>query len=175
MRYYWSAVRHRNSIVEISGNKLDQYRQYIPATITEIRHTMQQLYKRFAWTQDGVGKLFDSMDTPAATWDKAFSNPPLKDDCDGYHDALYWAVSFNFDCRLLTVATRKIRDSHTVLVIRDGQHYYLANYNYLSRPVATMTDILSLLQETYYKRKPTVIIAWELSYWNGRRWESGSL
>ncbi|NLM46881.1 MAG: hypothetical protein GX200_08785 [Firmicutes bacterium] len=153
--------------------KLEQYKEYIPATVTEIRHTMQQLYRRFIWTQDDAGKLFDSIDTPASAWDKAFSNPPLKDDCDGFHAALYWAVSFNFPCRLLTVATRKIKDSHTVLVIRDGQQYYLANYNYLSRPLATMADVLQELQQTYYKNRAD-IIAWELSCWNGRRWESCS-
>ncbi|NLN07086.1 MAG: hypothetical protein GX167_05635 [Firmicutes bacterium] len=153
--------------------KLEQYRKYIPATVNEIKHTMRQLYHRFIWTQDDLGKLFDSMDTPASAWDKAFSNPPLRDDCDGYHAALYWAVSFNCPCRLLTVVTGDIKNSHTVLVIRDGQHYYLANYNYLSRPLATIEDVLKELQQTYYK-KTTAIIAWELSYWNGRRWESRS-
>ena len=149
--------------------------QYVPSNLSDIRQTMLHIYSRFEWTQDGFNRLYDSIDTPASCWIRAFENPPLKDDCDGYHAALYWAVSFCFSCRLLTVATRNIKDSHTVMVIHHNNQYRLANYTYLSKPFACIEDVITDLLRTHYNaKKSTRIVAWELSYWNGVRWKSGS-
>ena len=174
LRYKWSRIRHRNSIKTMSREDTLRFKPYIPKTINDVRDTAREINSRFQWTMDSWDRLYDSIDSPASCWSRAFNNPPLLDDCDGFHSALYWAVSFYMKCRLLTVATKEISQSHSVLVIKFMNTYYLVNYTYVSRPLPSMDAVLKDLDRQHYRGNMNMI-AWELSKWNGEYWESGSL
>ncbi|EEG78943.1 hypothetical protein [Dethiobacter alkaliphilus] len=136
---------------------------------------MRALHNNFVWTQDGPGRLFDSIDSPASCWDRAFNYPPLRDDCDGFHSALYWAVSQHFSCRLLTVATLPLHHSHTVLIIRNKGQYHLANYTYLSTALSDLDAVIKDLFRTFYRDKNVQMVTWELSVWDKTRWTHAPL
>jgi len=161
LRYRWSRRRHARAPVTTTVR-----RDLIPKRFSDIQRVADELRSRFIYTRDGIDRLWDSIDTPASCWERAFPGP-LRDDCDGFHAALYWAVSHNFRCYLLTLVTRQIVDSHVLLYIRHGGHFYL-DYTYLSDRFMTFDSMV----EHIGRRREMDIVSTELSvFTNG--WRKG--
>jgi len=139
LRYKWSGIRHAGSPVTTNVR-----RDLIPRNFSDIQKIADELRANFEYTRDGIDRLFDSIDTPASCWDRAFNPGPLKDDCDGFHSAVYWAVHHNFRCWLLTLVTRNIVDSHVLLYIRHGGHFCL-DYTYLSDRFMTFDSMVEYI------------------------------
>ncbi len=173
LRHPWSNFRHRNEVKYLEAHTLDKY---FPKRLSDILSTQKSIYSNFIWTMDGFDRLLDSIRPPAAAWENAILKPPLRDDCDGFHSALYYAVNRNFDCEILTVVTNPVRESHSVLVVKDNRRFYLCNYRYmtpLNRSHFNISSIIEELRQTYYKDKKASIVGWEMSRWDGRGWVRG--
>lgn len=150
-RYRWSRVRHKNSPITTSLRG-----DLIPQNFKDIQRTAQELYINFEYTLDDVTRLYDSIDTPASCWERAFTGK-LKDDCDGFHSALYWAVSQNFNCYLLTLVTQDIVSSHSLLVISHGGKLHFVDYTYVSNGYERMESLIAAVVK--YRKMQNVIIA----------------
>ena len=154
---------------------MSKYCIYIPKTIVDVERVTHELWNRFAYTHDGWDRLYDSIDSPASCWMRAFEKTPLRDDCDGFHSGMYWLVS-KMDgvrnCLLLTVATRGIKQSHTVLFFSLGASFYLVNYRYVSQYLRGLEEAIEDLKRQHYRSRVD-IISLELSEWDGRRWKTG--
>ena len=172
LRYRWSKWRHRKSKMFISVSDDISYGR-IPKNLSDIKGLTSEIMKRFKYTPDGLDKLFDSMDTPASCWHRTFFQTPLRDDCDGYHAALYWAISKRFNCALLTVLTDDIVNSHTVLIAKTDGGYCLVNYLDVQMNLPDLDSVVKYLLNKYYQNKVS-IMATELSKWDGhnRTWYS---
>ncbi len=151
LRYRWSRFRHRNS------PKTSFLRQdLIPQNFSDIQRTAKELYKHFEYTLDDITRLYDSVDTPASCWNRAFTER-LKDDCDGFHSALYWAVSQRFDCYLLTLVTKDIINSHSLLVVNYNGKKYFVDYTHVSNAYEGLRTLIKGVVK--YRRMPEIIIA----------------
>ena len=175
LRYRWSRIRHITSPKEVPAHLLPKYSIYIPKNVSDVGRVTQELWNRFEYTYDSWDRLYDSIDTPASCWMRAFENTPLRDDCDGFHSAMYWTVSRMGgvrNCLLLTVATREIKQSHSVLIFSLGPSFYLVNYRYVSHALGGVEGTIEDLKRQHYRNR-VEIISWELSEWDGRRWRTG--
>lgn len=162
MRYWWSLVRHLKS-KKYSDCRPDLY----PEDMFDIRELSQLLYKNFSYRRDGVLNLFDSLNSPAQLWEDILKKPPLVDDCDGFHGALYWAVHHNFDCALMTLVTKDLGQSHTCLYVENGGLHYYVEYDYVSIPHTQMGLLIEDIRK--HRDMPEITIV-EYSTWSGRMW-----
>lgn len=140
LRYKWSNCRHKTS--PVNTNVRSDLR---PGSIAELQAVALELYRNFEYTPDGITRLFDSIDTPAGAWERAFNPGPLRDDCDGFHAALYWAASKKLECFLLTLVTANIKDSHTLLVVKMGS-YYFVDYTFISGGYSNLDTLVKDVQ-----------------------------
>ena len=166
LRYKWSSIRHSNSPTGMTAEQFAKYKRYIPSSPTQIKQIAELIYKNFEYTPDGLDKAYDALDTPVSCWLQAFEKTPLRGDCDKFHSALYWAVSFNFECRLLTIVTQDIKDSHTLLTFKTDEGYFYVDYMYLSKPFNNIDDLVMHVEN----RLKTFMICYELSKWDGGKW-----
>ncbi len=172
LRYNWSQLRHINTPNQSTLKQQQKYLQWIPKTIPAIQIIAYELYSRFQYTNDNWDRLYDSIDTPISCVIRAFENPSLKDDCDGFHSALYWFVSQTFNTRLFTVVTNDIRSSHSLLICQYNKQYFYVDYTYISDFFNNVNDAALHLNNRLYKPKNLHIMYYELSYFNGKRWIS---
>ena len=175
MRYRWSSLRHRNSPKSIDDHLYETIKGYIPSTVEDISGVSKEVHNRFVYTNDGVDRLYDSIDTPASCLGRAFINPPLRDDCDGFHSALYGLVNYNFRCSLLTVVTEDIKSSHTMLFILDDgvDRFFYVDYTYVSGMFTIAKDLMDDIKDRRYRS--VGVMYHELSFWDGRSWVSDDL
>jgi len=172
LRYNWSQLRHIHTPNQPNQQQQQIYSQWIPKTIPTIKNIAYKLYNRFQYTNDHWDRLYDSIDTPISCVIRAFEHPPLKDDCDGFHSALYWFVSQTFNTRLLTVVTNDIRSSHSLLICQYKKQYFYVDYTYISDFFDTINDAVLHLNNRLYKPKNLYIMYYELSQFNNTRWIS---
>jgi hypothetical protein len=164
-RYYWSAWRHRKSLTYYPV-------ELRPGTLDDIKRIAGEMFnKNYFWTADGIDKLFDSLDNPAQCY-KDMINGILRDDCDGFHSAMYWLLYMNgIHCRLFNIVTSPIADSHTVLIFKWADGFCCLNYDVLSDVTDDKSSLLDFIKLTSYGDKPVKIIYTCFSKWNECRWE----
>ncbi len=160
LRYRWSKIRHRGSLLSTNVRE-DLY----PETVPALKETAVELHKNFVYVRDGFLRLYDSIDTPANCWNRAFNPGPLKDDCDGFHSALYWASGKHFECYLVTIVSTDLVNSHTSLWLPGVG---IIDYTRLYEG-SNLDQLVAKLQK---RRKIPGIILIELSDWNGVKWSS---
>lgn len=163
-RYRWSRIRHFRS-PRVSSIRTD----LVPQNLDEVKLVAAEINRNFVYRRDGFSRLFDSIDTPAGCWERTFKTGPLKDDCDGFHAALYWAVSRKMHCFLFTIAALNITHSHTLLCIEANNYYYIADYTYISKGFLCKEDVI---KDICARRSIGSILVTESSVWNGARWQS---
>lgn len=123
IRIYWS--NFLNSTKYIPNAEVKER----IATVQSINIFAKKLYNYFSYKIDSASVLFDSIRSPQECYQE-YLDGKLIDDCDGFHAALYHAAtSGNFDCYLLTRISEKISQSHTTLVVKYNNKYYLYDYN----------------------------------------------
>ena len=121
LRVKWSNLRNKKNITECPvEEKISK-----PLFIVNIA---RQMYTKFTYQYDGPTELFDSMRFPAQCYTD-YKNGLLKDDCDGFHAALYHVAESNsYDSYLLTYIPTKLSKSHTVLLIKHNNYFYVDDY-----------------------------------------------
>ena len=121
-----------------------------PASIAE---SMDSLYKYFEYTPDGITDLFDSMRFPAECYKKLITSV-FKDDCDGFHAAMYHvAKKKGFDAYLLTYIPTDIKEGHTVVLIKYLSRYWILDYD----KVLVNNSIEEVLNDTVNRRKVELV------------------
>jgi len=164
LRYKWSRARHFNS-PKVSTARRDLY----PATLLDVSRTARALFDNFVYTNDGIFRLYDSIDTPAGAWERAWNPGPLRDDCDGFHAALLWAVNVKMKSYLITVVSTDIVRSHTALYLPlYSVTGYVIDYTRRYGP-GSLGELINQIKEAH--NMPGVIMA-ELSAWDDRAWGS---
>lgn len=122
LRVVWSNYKNRNNIVNLYVDE----KIYSPYELTK---WAREWYNNFDYTYDGINDLFDSMRYPAECYYR-IKTSVFKDDCDGFHAALYHVVTENnLNAYLLTYVDTKIINSHTVLLIKYFDRYFLFDYD----------------------------------------------
>ena len=124
LRVYWSNFRNKNNLKDCEV-KEHFYTPYALSTF------VGRIYSNFEYTYDGITDLFDSMKFPAECYHR-ISTSIFKDDCDGFHAAVYHMAAKNdFQTCLLTYVTSDIISSHTVTLIKYLNKYWIIDYNQL--------------------------------------------
>lgn len=165
LRYRWSRLRHMGSPKHTSIRR-DLY----PRNQADILFTTAALHQAFVYVNDGLFRLYDSIDSPAGAWERAFNPGPLRDDCDGYHAALLWAVNVHMKSYLLTIVSSDIVNSHTCLYLPGpaANTGAVVNYRQIHRE-APLLDLIVKVKRA--QQMPGVILA-ELSDWTPAGWVS---
>lgn len=156
LRYWWSAIRYYKS-PQTTEVRVD----LIPVSFSDIPVTVSEVYSRFTYTQDGLAELFDAMDSPAGAWERTFKQG-LRDDCDGFHAALYWALHHNFTCYLLTIATIKIIDSHTLICFEYKGKIHYIDYTYISKGYDNISEVITAITK---QRKMAKVLSVATANW----------
>lgn len=169
IRYLWSNQRMQ----PVKKLYHSDYSKYIPKNYCDIEIFLKDIYKRFVWTRDSLGDLFDLMESPEYCWYQMIHNAPLRDDCDGFHAGIYWALQNDYDCRLLTVIPSDITQSHTLLVIESKGKYSVIDYYEISEIIigANIDKILDAVNKLSYQNKEEFLY-YEFSKWSGSKWMS---
>ena len=105
--------------------------------------------------------LFDAMDTPPQCL-QYLEGDGLKDDCDGFHSAIYWLIKTiaddTYDHRIITIVTKPFWKSHTMCTFKLKGKMYLVDYNSVIE-VSSYYDILNNVDNSVY---------WHLNTWDGK-------
>lgn len=107
------------------------------------------VYSRFEYKYDSPFEFFDSMRFPAQCY-KDLKEDKLKDDCDGWHAAMYHlCIKNNFkNTYLLSYITRDLVKSHTVLLSKWTTYWWVLDYTALL-PMMSIDDLLGELERKY--------------------------
>lgn len=157
----WNNFRFRKSIKE-----------YIPLsnelnTIGDLQERVGELYKSFTYKYDDISMLFDAIDTPPQCL-FYLENSTLKDDCDGYHAAIYHLVTHRVEnasnIKLITVVTKPFTNSHTMCVFDLNDKTFLADYQKVIE-IQGYSDALDHMKQAY-STKP---IYYHLNTWDAEK------
>lgn len=121
-------------------------------TITKTREVVKRLYGKFVWTADSPVYLFDLMRTPAQCYGDFAKKGKLRDDCDGFHAAIYHALHDYYECYLITCMTTPVSKSHTMLIFKYKTLWYLVDYANVKSAGSTIEEVISFI--TAYRDVP---------------------
>ena len=120
-----------------------------------------KMYNNFEYTYDGISDLFDSMKFPAECYNRLVTSI-FKDDCDGFHAAVYHIAYKNkLETYLLTYVTKTLIGSHTVCLIKYLDRYWVVDYNSL----LVKDSLEGVLNETI-KRRHEELLTYNLTEFN---------
>lgn len=164
IRRNWSAFRHRgqrNMMLVEKQHKFDE-----DLSLKEnIQALAKKVYKKYNYKYDGFSTLFDSMRSPAQCYND-FTLGLLEDDCDGFHACMYHIINQHpttIVCSLVTILTRPLKHSHTVLYMRTvSGNEYLLDYTKLF----TGPDILSKYVDKKYNSRGIKILSVTEDRWD---------
>jgi len=144
----WLKIRIKlsNRYVNLHKDVLDIVVDDKCKNITEVRAFCKKLYENFTWTQDSATYLFDYMRSPAQCYRDFIVNGHLYDDCDGFHAAVYQAVKDNFECYLITCMTLPLDQSHTMLIFKYRNSWYLVDYKTVKIAGNNIEQVVSEIQ-----------------------------
>ena len=145
LRNFWSSIRWIKERKEVS-------KDVIKVNDNNLVSTLRDVYSHFKWTMDDWTQLFDSMQPASYLYNQYLEckedSSKVLDDCDGYHTIIYHILKNNgYDVALITVATKPITQSHTMVVIRDinengGVSYRVVNYMLVKGPYKTIEEFV---------------------------------
>ena len=142
-RVSWSNKRHSNDIKDFP---IDETNIYTPYNVISFA---SEYYLKFKYTRDNWDELFDAMHSPAYCY-KELKEGLLKDDCDGWHSALlHLCEKSGITAYLMTFVTKDIVGSHTVLVMKFNNKYWMINYN-IMYSTDTFTRLYNRLDLAYH-------------------------
>lgn len=146
IRVFWSNIRNKNNLkdCEVEGTF------ETPSSIVE---EAKKYYHNFEYVPDGWDDLFDSMKFPAECYQRLI-NTVFKDDCDGYHAAMYHiAKKKGFNSCLLTYIPTDIKEGHTVVLIKYLSRYWILDYD----KVLVNNTLEDVLNDTLKRRRVELV------------------
>ena len=117
LRNFWSNLRW-------CAHRKDTTKEIPTVNADNLNSTLREVYNNFEWTMDDWTQLFDSMRPAPYVYNLYFgaenTKTDFKDDCDGFHTVIYHILKNNgYDVALITVATKPIKNSHTMCAIKE--------------------------------------------------------
>jgi hypothetical protein len=166
LRYVWSNKKLATIPKEVTL-------QHSIKSIDELSVFVKDCYKKFEWVADGKELLFDAMNSPEYCWYKMTEEPPLQDDCDGFHSAIMWGLRGSFESRIITIVYKNILLSHSFLILKHLDKFYLVDYDFVI-PVNGEQSLKNAVSEfeKFYHREDSEILCTEISKWENRRWKT---
>lgn len=154
LRVKWSNYRNKDNIVNLDvEEKVDL--AYSLAALASA------WYNNFEYTYDGIRDLFDSMKFPAECYYR-IKTSIFKDDCDGFHAALYHVAKQNkLQAYLLTYINTTLIKSHTVVLIKQLNKYWLLDYTTM-----LSDDTLEKVLDKALKRRHVELLTYNLVGYN---------
>lgn len=141
LRVKWSNLRNKKNITDYPVEEIISK----PIFIVNIA---KQMYRNFVYKYDDITELFDSMRFPAQCYSD-YKQGILIDDCDGFHAALYHVAEKNgYDSYLLTYISTELSKSHTVLMIKHNNSYYVNDYTVIYKCVS-IEKVIEILEKKY--------------------------
>lgn len=138
-RVKWSNFRNKDNLVDCEVDE-------VVTRPIELASIGKKIDAKFTYQYDGPTELFDSMRFPAQCYTD-YKNGLLKDDCDGFHAALYHVAEKNsFDSYLLTYIPTKLSKSHTVLLVKHEGYYYVFDYRVLRAKSKDINEIIKTIE-----------------------------
>lgn len=122
-----------------------------------VTRTAREIYNNFEWTKDGIDQLGDAIVPPPQNY-RNLKNAKLKDDCDGFHSALYhYMYNSGYECYLLSVVA--IDGGHCVLIYKDESNKwrvvdYKKVYESFCDMSAAIEDYNTHYQKVYKLKAP---------------------
>ena len=143
LRQFWSKIRWYRQSKIISENV-----QVV--NDNNLSSILKDVYTHFEWVADGASQLFDSIRPAPALYNEYLncitSNSKIKDDCDGFHAIIYHILNNSgYNVALLTMVTKPLKNSHTVVVVYDSTNnsYRIIDYLHISKPYSTIEEYIS--------------------------------
>lgn len=149
---FWSNIRFKKAIRKNIA-LLDEDKQI--KSIIDITKIVDNVYKKFKWTSDGIDQLFDAITPPPQNY-QHYVDGLLKDDCDGFHSSVYHILhNNNLLCCLLT--TNAINGGHCVLLFKFENKWYINDYKRIYGGnidiEKTIKDYNEIYQKLYKSKK----------------------
>ena len=119
---FWSGIRFR---------KMDRFSKDINeedkvSTIDDIQNVINKINSKFEYTKDDITMLFDAILPPRESY-KRYTEGKLKEDCDGFHSAVYHVLqSCNIESYLMAVNAKGF--GHCVLVFNLDKMWHVLDY-----------------------------------------------
>ena len=142
---FWSNIRFKNRVKD----DVDLYERDIIESIDDVRRVSQQIYNRFKYVQDGIDQLWDAIIPPPQNY-LNYVNGEIRDDCDGFHSAMYHCVHKTYECYLLSVFGPGT--GHCLLVFKCGDLWHILDYIKLYEGKISIEDAISEYFEIYKKK-----------------------
>jgi len=145
LKISWSNFRFRKSLKE--------YEPLYPEiqNLQDVMKATKELNKNFHYEYDDITMLFDAMDTPPSCL-YHLETDGLKDDCDGYHAAMYHLLHKRCDSAssiaLITIVTKPFTESHTMCVFEMDSQLYLIDYSRVVE-INSMEDVMSHMESVH--------------------------
>lgn len=165
LKPFWSRIRWCRK------RKIEAYplQDHITETYT-IQTMCSDVYRKFTWTMDDITQLGDSYAPVEYMYnqyvDSATTGKKFQDDCDGFHSVIYHILTQNgYDCVLFTIATKPITKSHTMVIFKKDDCYYLINYTSVQKYTVgtTIQKIVDTYNATHGLKKE--------HYWNLHKYD----
>ncbi len=138
-RVKWSNLRNKKNIIDCPVDEVITR----PVDLVKVA---KNINSHFTYKYDGLSELFDSMRFPAQCYSD-FKQGSLTDDCDGFHAALYHVAEKNgYDSYLLTYIPTDLMKSHTVLLVKHEDYYYVFDYNVLRAKSKDINEIIKTIE-----------------------------
>ena len=148
LRNFWSNLRW-------CTHRKDTTKEIPTVNADNLNSTLREVYNNFEWTMDDWTQLFDSMRPAPYVYNLYFgaenTKTDFKDDCDGFHTVIYHILKNNgYDVALITVATKPIKNSHTMCAIKEKIEengvektvYRIVDYTSLRGPYTSLQDFV---------------------------------
>ncbi len=132
---FWSNLYWANAVKDFILRDVDHIEKEENYTHYLLRMA-NKLFDNFQYTKDNLEQLGDSIPPPPEAY-KRFAEGTLKDDCDGFHSALYHIAHCNgIECKLLSILSVKNDYGHCVLLFKDNEWKVLDYNNTMTIDVA---------------------------------------
>ena len=155
IRPLWSRIRWAK---ENRGNSSPIERVH---SILDIKQLVKTLNKSFCYTMDDISEAFDSLKPPSMVY-QSYVDGKFKDDCDGFHTCVYHILANSkVECWLLTLITKDIMTSHTVLLFEFENKWYIDDYDYVHGGLDSVEEMVETYKNIFvknYRTKPVIYI-----------------
>lgn len=140
-------------------------------TIQQIKSACSNVYRHFRWTMDDISELFDSFTPVEYLYNKykeaEDSEHKLEDDCDGFHSIIHHILAQNgVESYILSIATKPIKNSHTMCIFKLDDSYYLVDYTSVKKYGTSVSDIVN---EYISRKKYDKAYYWNTQYWDYKK------
>ena len=158
----WFSNFHWNYALKTCSLNGTDYMKVGESRTKYIKRIAENIMNAFRYKHDGFDELGDTIPPPAEAY-FLYTQHELKDDCDGFHAALYHAAELNnIECKLLEVFSTRNFFGHCVLLFNDNG-WKICDY----------TNVMDLNEayDYYLDKTKGKFVTYEV-VWNGEKYRT---